>query len=117
MNKVHPISAKTLSLDDIAEVLKGQIKLSGEAISKITACRDYLDRKVSGSTAPVYGINTGFGSLYSKNIASGELGKLQQNLVMSHACGTGPEVPGEIVRLMLLLKVQSLAYGYSGVQL
>ena len=117
MSKVHPISAKTLSLDDIAEVLKGQIKLSGEAISKITACRDYLDKKVSGSTAPVYGINTGFGSLYSKNIASGELGKLQQNLVMSHACGTGPEVPGEIVRLMLLLKVQSLAYGYSGVQL
>ena len=54
--------------------------------------------------------------LYNKNISHDQLEKLQDNLVKSHACGTGPEVPGEIVKLMLFLKVQSLSYGYSGVQ-
>ncbi|MBX2942189.1 MAG: histidine ammonia-lyase [Cyclobacteriaceae bacterium] len=117
MSKTHSISTKTLTLPEVGEVLNGQIKLSEEAVSKITTCRNYLDKKVSESTTPVYGINTGFGSLYSKNIPTEELGKLQKNLVMSHACGAGPEVPSEIVHLMLLLKVQSLAYGYSGVQL
>lgn len=101
----------------MGEILNGPINLSKEAVLKITTCRDYLDKKVSESATPVYGINTGFGSLYSKNIPAEELGKLQKNLVMSHACGTGPVVPAEIVHLMLFLKVQSLAYGYSGVQL
>lgn len=101
----------------MGEILNGPINLSKEAVLKITTCRDYLDKKVNESATPVYGINTGFGSLYSKNIPAEELGKLQKNLVMSHACGTGPVVPAEIVHLMLFLKVQSLAYGYSGVQL
>lgn len=94
-----------------------QIELSPESVVKIERCRQYLDDKVAQSTTPVYGINTGFGSLYSKHIAYEELSKLQRNLVMSHACGTGQEVPAEIVRLMLFLKIQSLAFGYSGVQL
>ncbi|MEP2667656.1 MAG: histidine ammonia-lyase [Cyclobacteriaceae bacterium] len=117
MSKTHSISTKTLTLAEVGEILHGSINLSKEATSKIIACRNYLDKKVSESSTPVYGINTGFGSLYSKNIPAEELGKLQKNLVMSHACGTGPEVPSEIVHLMLFLKVQSLAYGYSGVQL
>src|SRR5690606_28901516 len=66
--------------------------------------------------APVYGINTGFGSLCNVVINSRDLGQLQENLVKSHACGMGDEVPEDIVRLMLLLKIQSLAYGHSGVQ-
>jgi len=117
LSKTHSISTNKLTLSDIHEILNGQINLSKEAATKITTCRDYLDKKVSESATPVYGINTGFGSLYSKNIPAEELGKLQKNLVMSHACGAGPEVPAEIVHLMLFLKVQSLAYGYSGVQL
>ncbi|MEZ4946333.1 MAG: histidine ammonia-lyase [Cyclobacteriaceae bacterium] len=117
MSKTHSISTKTLTLSEVGEILNGPINLSKEAVLKITTCRDYLDKKVSESATPVYGINTGFGSLYSKNIPAEELGKLQKNLVMSHACGTGPVVPAEIVHLMLFLKVQSLAYGYSGVQL
>lgn len=117
MSKTHSISTKKLTLTEVDEILKGQINLSSEAVSKITECRNYLDKKVNESATPVYGINTGFGSLYSKNIQPQELGKLQQNLVMSHACGIGPEVPAEIVRIMLFLKVQSLAYGFSGVQL
>lgn len=91
--------------------------LSEEAKKKIIRCRTYLDEKLAASSAPIYGINTGFGSLYNKNIPKDQLEKLQENLVKSHACGTGPEVPREIVHLMLFLKAQSLSYGYSGVQL
>ena len=80
-------------------------------------CRAYLDGKIQEAREPIYGINTGFGSLYNRNISPDQLEKLQENLVQSHACGAGPEVPEEIVRLMLFLKVRSLAFGYSGVQL
>ena len=96
---------------------KVTIELSDEAKTKIERCREYLDQKLKESNHPIYGINTGFGSLYNKHIPYGQLEKLQENLVKSHACGTGPVVPEEIVRLMLFLKAQSLSYGYSGVQL
>ena len=66
---------------------------------------------------PVYGITTGFGSLCDISVGYDELAQLQKNLVMSHACGTGERVPSEVVKLILLLKIQSLSYGHSGVQL
>ncbi len=115
----HQISDKKITLTDIDHILHGHAKiaLSEEAKLKIIRCREYLDKKIASSSAPVYGINTGFGSLYNKHIPSEDLEKLQTNLVKSHACGTGPEVPKEIVLLMLFLKVQSLSYGYSGIQL
>jgi histidine ammonia-lyase len=116
---IHHISTAHLSIDQIAGILSEnrQLALSEEAIGKIVKCREYLDRKMANSTAPVYGINTGFGSLCDVKINDDELGQLQKNLVMSHACGTGEEVPAHIIRLMLLLKIQSLSYGHSGVQL
>jgi histidine ammonia-lyase len=77
----------------------------------------YLDKKMETHEEPIYGINTGFGSLYNIKISNENLSKLQENLVKSHACGTGDEVPQHIVKLMLFLKVQSLSYGNSGVQL
>ncbi|MBI3218161.1 MAG: histidine ammonia-lyase [Bacteroidetes bacterium] len=119
MEPTHFISTKTLTLNDLDHILHGhsKIALSEEATQKITRCREYLDQKLSSSAVPIYGINTGFGSLYNKNIPTDQLEQLQENLVMSHACGTGPEVPREIVLLMLFLKVQSLSYGNSGVQL
>src|SRR5690349_11132727 len=115
---VHLISDEQLTLQTIATFLSGgmSVELSEEAIGKIARCRSYLDEKLKTSTQPIYGINTGFGSLYNRNISTDQLETLQENLVKSHACGTGPEVPRDIVRLMLLLKIQSLAYGYSGVQ-
>jgi histidine ammonia-lyase len=118
MSVVHSISDKTLTLEVFSDILSGKIKieLSNEAKEKIQKCRQYLDDKLKNTTQPIYGINTGFGSLYDKNISHDQLEKLQDNLVKSHACGTGPEVPSEIVKLMLFLKVQSLSYGYSGVQ-
>ena len=115
----HFISKEHLSIDLIAEILKSNAKLalSESAITAIVKCRTYLDNKMANSTKPVYGINTGFGSLCDVKINTEVLSQLQKNLVMSHACGTGDQVPQEIVRLMLLLKIQSLAYGHSGVQL
>ncbi len=115
---IHSVSDKSLTLRDLERIISGSVtlELSEASRQKVNACRHYLDRKLNEATQPIYGINTGFGSLYNRNITSGQLGKLQENLVKSHACGTGPEVPATIVKLMLFLKVQSLSYGYSGVQ-
>jgi histidine ammonia-lyase len=114
----HTISEKQLSFDDLKTIFSKEILLSLDKSSKekIQRCREYLDEKLKNTRSPIYGINTGFGSLYNRNISYDQLEKLQENLVKSHACGTGAEVPEEIVRLMLFLKVQSLSYGYSGVQ-
>src|ERR1035437_8165748 len=92
-----------------------KISLSEESKRKIIKCRKYLDKKLSspfrdGANA-IYGINTGFGALYNKSIPEKDVEKLQENLVMSHAFGVGEEVPQEIVKLMLLLKIQGLALG------
>ena len=107
-----------MTFADLELITSGRVhlELSDEAITNIDNCRHYLDKKLQNTSQPIYGINTGFGSLYNRNIPTGQLQKLQENLVKSHACGTGPTVPKEIVRLMLFLKAQSLAYGYSGVQ-
>ena len=116
---MHQISSEKLSLADLQSILSGPVALglSPDARDRIVRCREYLDAKIKNAREPIYGINTGFGSLYNRHISSDQLEKLQENLVKSHACGTGPAVPDEIVRLMLFLKIQSLAYGYSGVQL
>ena len=119
MTSTHQISNQTLNIVDIVFIVNKKIKLelSEDAKNKIIKCRAYLDQKIQQSDDPIYGINTGFGSLYSLNIAKEELSTLQYNLVKSHACGTGSEVPQEVVQLMLLLKIQSLSYGHSGIQL
>ncbi len=99
-------------------IVTGQpVALSSEARNRISACRDYLDNKVNGSDALFYGINTGFGFLQDVRINPGQLEELQNNLLKSHACGMGEVVPTPVVKLMLLLKIRSLCYGYSGVQL
>ncbi len=109
----------TLTLDNINEIITGskKIALSKETEAKIIKSRTYLEQKLAKEEKPIYGINTGFGALYNQSISKTELGTLQENLIKSHACGTGEEVPDEIVRLMILLKIQSLGYGYSGVRL
>jgi histidine ammonia-lyase len=108
-----------LTFEIIADILKNDKKLVlAESVKKqIQDCRTYLDNKMLSQKTPIYGINTGFGSLCNTQIDDKDLEQLQQNLVMSHACGTGDEVPQEIVRIMLLLKIQGLAYGKSAVQL
>ena len=119
MTEIHSISSNYLSLASISEIISTHKKLvlSEEAIIKIKNCRAYLDKKMAKNKNPIYGINTGFGALHNVKISTKNLSILQENLVMSHACGTGEEVPKDIVKLMLFLKIQSLSYGYSGVQL
>jgi histidine ammonia-lyase len=114
--KLYQINDK-LDISTIKAIFEenGRIALSEEAEQRINKCRNYLDKKIKSSDTPVYGINTGFGALRNVKIASKDYGKLQTNLLRSHACGAGEEVPHEIVRLMLLLKIQSLSYGHSGV--
>ncbi len=115
----HHISAERLTVARLQEILdlRMPIALSDDAKRRIVRCREYLDRKIKESEQPIYGITTGFGSLCNISVGADELSQLQRNLVMSHACGTGEKVPSQIVRLILLLKIQSLSYGYSGVQL
>jgi histidine ammonia-lyase len=114
----HKISPENLTIEKIGEILNKNIKLSlsKESTDLIVHCRKYLDNKLKNNTSPIYGITTGFGSLHNKTISSDQLNKLQENLVMSHACGTGPVVKEDIVRLMLLLKIHGLSLGKSGVQ-
>ncbi len=116
---MHIISSAHLSLERVKQIIdnKEQLVLSPESTTAIVKCREYLDRKMEDIDHPVYGVTTGFGSLYNVTIPKKDLSQLQHNLVMSHACGTGDTVRPEIVKLMLLLKVQNLSYGHSGVQL
>jgi histidine ammonia-lyase len=118
-NFMHNITTSKLDFETISEIISKNKKLalSDEAKNNITRCREFLDKKMASQKEPIYGINTGFGSLCNVVIPAEELEQLQTNLVMSHACGTGDEVPQEIVKLMLLLKIQALSYGKSGVQL
>jgi histidine ammonia-lyase len=112
------ISPAELKLETISEILDkdARLTLSKESVKLITLCRNYLDHKLENNTSPIYGITTGFGSLHNKTISKDQLNKLQENLVKSHACGTGAMVKEEIVRLMLLLKIHALSLGKSGVQ-
>ena len=115
----HHLTPERLTIAGLKEILDSRrpVALSEELRRRIVRCREYLDSKIRNSEQPVYGITTGFGSLCDISVGGDELSQLQRNLVMSHSCGTGEQVPSEIVRLMLLLKIRSLSYGYSGVRL
>ena len=118
-NKHFQISQSDLTIADIESILKEnlKLKLDQQTEKKVSSNRLYLDQKLENSDVLHYGINTGFGSLCNKVISSGELRKLQVNLVRSHACGFGKEVDNEMVKIMMLLKIQSLSRGYSGITL
>ena len=92
------------------------VSITFDAHDRITKCRKYLDEKMDNSDALFYGINTGFGYLQNVQIDKTQLQELQCNLLKSHACGMGEEVPKDIVKLMIAFKIKSLSYGHSGVQ-
>lgn len=114
----HSISSGHLSVTRIGQILALQQKLSlsNESKAKVQSCREYLDQKLNHSDELLYGINTGFGSLCNIRISDEDIESLQLNLVKSHAVGTGDAVPEEVLKIMLLLKIQSLSYGHSGVR-
>lgn len=117
--KIHKITNQHITPEQAYEIAFGgyKLELSDDSKKRIQKCRDYLNKKTCCRQDPIYGITTGFGSLCNISIEETQLAQLQKNLVMSHACGAGPRVPNDIVKLILLLKIQSLSYGHSGVQL
>jgi histidine ammonia-lyase len=113
------INNQPITIVELAGLLngKGQISLGDSAIVAIQKCRDYLEHRIAETDELIYGVNTGFGSLCNTAISKTDLSQLQVNLVRSHACGTGEEVPPHIVKTMLLLKAIGLSFGHSGVKL
>ena len=93
-----------------------KIEITDSVIYAVKKNRSYLEKRLIEKQEAIYGINTGFGSLCNIEIKEEELSDLQHNLVMSHACGVGDEVPVDIVRTMLALKINNLSQGYSGVR-
>jgi len=118
MNHYSIDPSGSLALNVLGEILRESksIMLSDDAIHSIASCRHYLDHRMETDNTPIYGINTGFGALCNERISPDDLAGLQRNLLLSHACGMGEEVDEDIVRLMLLLKIQSLSLGRSGVR-
>ena len=113
------IAQKNINSSTIRDVLlkNNTVTLSNASVSDIIKCREYLSQRITNSSDPIYGVNTGFGSLCNTKIDVDKIEKLQTNLILSHACGTGDIVPSEIVKIMLFLKIRSLSFGYSGVRL
>ncbi len=118
MKNVYYVGSGELDFEIIENIINKNLKLelAPEAKERIQKCRDYLDEKIESSKEPMYGITTGFGSLCNINISPDELTRLQENLVKSHACSVGEEIPTVVVKLMMLLKAHALSLGYSGVQ-
>lgn len=116
--ETHHISADRLTISRVEEIMEKGMKLalSDDARARIQKCRDYLNEKAYEPDKPIYGVTTGFGSLCNITISEDQLAELQKNLVMSHACSIGDRIPSEVVKIMMLTKIQSLSYGNSGVQ-
>lgn len=114
-----PLDKSRLTFQQVKNFLRygQQVSVTYAAHEAIVKCREYLDNKLRASNGLFYGINTGFGFLQNVSIDKGQLQQLQNNLLQSHACGLGEEVPPEIVRLMMMLKIKSLSYGYSGISI
>jgi len=110
------IGKSDLGLGDIRAALSGPVAVSlyPEAKEAVRRGAEAVARLLA-SGEPIYGVNTGFGKLASQRIGEADLGRLQVNLVRSHAAGTGDPLPDAVVRLMMLLKIRSLAAGHSGI--
>jgi histidine ammonia-lyase len=105
------------TIDDLAAIARGaSVVLEPDARARIDRARAVVDRLASaGERAPnVYGVNTGFGALAETRIAADQIRALQRNLVRSHACGVGPDLPVAAVRAMIALRAQTIALGCSG---
>ena len=113
-----PLDKNPTNFQQIKNLLAHEqlVSITFDAHDRITKCRKYLDEKMENSDALFYGINTGFGYLQNVRIDKTQLQELQCNLLQSHACGMGEEVPKDIVKLMIAFKIKSLSYGHSGVQ-
>ena len=114
-----PLDSKWLNFQQVKDLLDYDqlVSITFDAHEKIMACREFLNQKTNNSDQLYYGVNTGFGFLQNVKIDFSQIEQLQYNLLVSHACGLGEQVPADIVKLMLMLKIKSLSFGHSGVQI
>ena len=112
-----PLDGRSLTLEAFLEVARGRrpVGISADARRAVAASRQAVDRAVSEHRA-VYGVTTGFGGLSHQTIPEKKARELQSALVRSHASGTGPALPPDVVRGLILLRLNSLARGHSGVR-
>lgn len=106
-----------LSIEQVAAIARErlQIELAPEAMERVRLSRAMVEEMVS-SQQVVYGITTGFGKFSDVVIPAEDVSQLQENLIMSHACGMGEPYPAEVVRAMMALRINALAKGYSGIR-
>ncbi|MCH2162317.1 MAG: aromatic amino acid lyase, partial [Phycisphaerales bacterium] len=111
------LNGDPLSTRDVVCVARehAPVQLDDEARNRMQQCRETVE-KIADDTTPVYGINTGFGSLSQVRIGHEGLLELQRNIVHSHAAGVGEPLPCDVVRAIMLVLAASLARGYSGVR-
>ncbi|NLC95316.1 MAG: aromatic amino acid lyase, partial [Bacilli bacterium] len=116
--KTIVIDGNSLSLEDFIEVVrfKAKVIISDEAKDRITKCRTYLEELINRDNI-IYGVNTGFGKLSQIKINLSDMTKLQENLLKSHACGVGNYLDEETTRGIMLLRINALSKGYSGIRL
>ncbi len=109
------LNGYSLKIEDIMNIIYEDVvvTLSNSAKNKMLKSRQVVEQIIENGEI-VYGINTGFGSLSSVSIDSSSLGELQTNLIRSHACGVGDRMNSEHVLMMMLIRANSLAKGYSG---
>ena len=117
MNKIY-IDGNSLTLEEFAHVARDryQVELKREAIENINKSRELVDKFIEEGRI-IYGITTGFGRFSDVVITGDETITLQKKLIMSHACGVGEPLKEEIVRGIMLLRINALAKGYSGIRL
>ena len=116
MNKrMVTLDGVTLNTFDVHDVAHGlaNVQIAQEAMMKVHSSRAVIERIVEGNET-VYGINTGFGSLVHTQVSKDDVEQLQLNLIRSHATGLGPNLPTEVVRAMMCVRLNSLVKGHSG---
>lgn len=116
----HPtvvLGANALTVNDVVAVARdgARVELAPDALAALAASRADIDR-LANDSRPHYGVSTGFGALAKVQIPSEKRQQLQRSLIRSHAAGTGPEVEREVVRALMLLRLNTLATGRTGVR-
>ena len=116
MSDIFKYGQDYLTAGKALQIAKGQLRgvLTKECLEKVANCQQIVTNIVNGDQA-VYGINTGFGPLCTTKISKEDTDTLQYNILKSHSVGVGNAIPKEIAKLMLILKIHSLAQGYSGI--
>jgi histidine ammonia-lyase len=114
---MHWIDGNNLTISQVVAVARQglEVGIAPEARARMVQSHEWLQEMVNAGY-PVYGINTGFGIFADRRISPNDSARLSRNLILSHAVGTGPELPREVVRAAMLIRANTLAGGYSGVR-